>query len=429
MSFGNSEKYKGEQTQYGEKQINALYNPFTFTNCAPKWPDGLANYSIGRKQQFSSEVYGADILICLFPGAGNWCQAWFWDEAANDAMMLANHGDTRTFKFTRDKYDTINVPAIDPARNATLLPEGFRTKQQRFDKWRGVSYALHINCCNNDEDNDGWFECIRTSRNSFRHRFGILTDELTGANALTRGIYQPVIYNGHVVPAAATIQEWFSCRNWALNPSYATGKLKNIQKLIFKLNPESTFNPFQKMKPITWTNEEPAPPAEGEDPPAPTGQVQSAEAADQHKVYDYDWSGFDYMETPPSTPSIKGSIGEVRTPATELNDHPFEITPDGVTNTNGIKKNPTDTIFIPDWDESVIDESWDMILIRVHGLDRTRLNLHSVANVELMCGEYNTYTPFLSVAYSADEKLERYITNTQKNQKLPFQFVNSYYVE
>ena len=81
----------GSSNSYSDKVFSTLYNPFSIKNNNPKWPDGLANYSVGKKNQFSSEVYGRDLVLCLFPGMSNWFQCYLWDETENRFELLTNH--------------------------------------------------------------------------------------------------------------------------------------------------------------------------------------------------------------------------------------------------------------------------------------------------------------------------------------------------
>lgn len=387
----------GKFTRYGDKQIAALLNPFTVHNNSPKWPDGLANYSIGRKHQFTSEIFGPDIVICLFPGSSNWLQAFKWNEDSNWPILLANHGDDRTFQY---EYS-------EQAGGKTIKPAGWldagNGENIRFNQWRGVSYALHIDCCNNDEDNDGWFEAIRVSRNSFRHRFGLITATTTGSNNdILYAPWKPYFPHtriGDGIPSRLTVQEWYSARNWAINPSHATGKIKNLENVMFRLNNESTENEFIKWRPIN-------------------GLAVALEEGTYHCPV---FQSAVNEPLPPQlgTPAYQDS-GTYAVPFTEL----AQATTLGQTDASEVVNTETGEPAAPrqivDWNNTYISDSFDMILIRIHGMDRTRLVLHSVQNVELQCAERNLFKSFQTVSYEGRDELQQFTDNVQKNKKLPF---------
>ena len=423
-NVGTAASYnKGEHSRYGDKHIHQLYNPFSVHNNAPKWPDGLADFSIGRKQQFASQIFGSDLLICLFAGSSNHCMAFTWDENRDRSVLLANHRTSQDFEFE-------NNPPFDPDAGSgpaegLVQPIGWSEdvngRNIRFDNWRGVSYALHVNCCNNDEDNDGWWEAIRVQRNTFRHRFGLIIDrnrqpERPGQQAFYTETgylkhYVPETFVGDACPAYMTVQEWYSARNWALNPSYQTGKLKNIQKVMFRLNQTQTLNEFQKMRPVPWDNTE-----------AHSSQWQPQ----HHAVYN-----MDVNEAYPKVhvDTDEQYVSSLWVPFTELNQEAlYNFNDDAPITIDALGENwAQNTYDISEWMKTSISEGFDMILIRVHGLDRTHLNLHSVQCTELMCSESNSYNTFMTSSYAARDQLERYIEYVQKNQKYPGTTVSKYY--
>lgn len=386
----------GSTTTVGNKTLSTLYNPFSIKNNTPKWPDGLTNYSIGKKTQFSSEVFGRDLVIALFPGVMNWCQCYEWDETANVFDLLTNH--------CKQNLDVLYNESIDATQGIFSYADRYNSSAPKYSAWRGVSYGLRLDCVNSDEDHDGWFECIRVNRDTYRHRFGIVqAGSETGTLIVDDGteptappptfVYnRATVHDGESLPSLHTVQEWYSARNWALMPSYATGKLKDIGQYIFSLNQSSDDNELIKVRTVnfdkTGTTFEPI----------------------NFKTYNPP-----YYTVPPTRLS-RESLANTRTWVPTV-----EVAQEG--------GNPTSAVNIPDFQRSFLSDSFDIILIRVHGLDRTRLLMHSVCNLEFTCGEESPYNSFLSISYPNKEGITKYKESIAQNRRLPFYKVDKYYWE
>lgn len=380
----------GKNISYSERIFASLYNPFSIKNTSPKYPDGLANFSTGIKRQHASEVYGRDLVICLFPGKQNWCQCYEWDETDNRLVLWANHGV---------KSEAVCKTAVinDPTSDRSIVPD------QKWNNWRCCGVALKIECANNDEDHDGWFECIRTDRNATRHRFGILTFTdfpATGSHYSVSTERKDVwitpfkrndYYIGHMLPSNATVQEWYSARNWALMPSYASGKLKNIDNYVFCLNPNKDDNEFVKTKPVSY----------------------SLEGIFEEVPYEYPLDDYDGVPPTKGTAAMVDANLKNEIPTMELNEN------------NTL---PDDFYEIPNFEQSFMSQSWDMIIIRIHGIDATRLSLHSVSNLELTCNEFSEESRYLTPAYPDTDKLAQWRAHVTKERKIPF-FKPSFYWE
>lgn len=434
----SEQAYPGDEHRYGKdrtiasKALSTLYNPFSIRNNQPKWPDGLANYSIGRKQQFGSEVYGRDLVIALFPGSQNWCMCFEWKEGPNRAVILANHGDTRTFEWKTENTgaagtETINYEPVkeisDDFRDTAGLTG--RDSQYRYSGWRGVSYGLKLECCNSEEENDGWFECIRTSRNLMKHRFGVLDHykeaDVNPAEFEVEPVvnkYIPNLFDMDVAPGYMTVQEWYSARNWALNPSYASGKLKNIGNYVFHLNPESKLNPFQKLKPVSFqrgltsesmqywvaafSNLESRPPLR--------------KAAENEATLNVPMT--EIKQNPPAEAAAHTPTGEDATNATVADDGDVGAADTGATSAETLNL---------EFAEHLIDNSFDIVLIRIHGVDSTRISMHSVANIELTCDEMSRLSQTQTICYPNVQGLQKYVETVHEQRRLPMQPVPPFF--
>lgn len=340
-------------------------------------------------------------MVVLFPGSTNWCVAYTRRDVSittgnppvtstlKQYPLLANHGDNRTFDISQKSVVHNGVQQW-----SLLFPS------DTYSAWRPVSYALKIRCCNNDEENDGWFEAVRTSRNTFLDEFGVTinstfannTDPNTAEPSVDTylQIYEPRVYLGSVLPSKKTVEKWLYDTEWYNMATYCTGELKDIGDVMFQLNNEKAENDFKKVCAFN-----------GQD---------SATNAENITV-------IDYSDTNP-----RESVGTVSTLAvTELRIPKTHSTDVGASGTL-----PVDNSLLGQYQDTFLSDSMDIIIIRIHGIKETRLLLHSVANIELMCGEFSQIAQYQTVCYSDLDALERYIEKRNSAYKLPFSYDNQY---
>ena len=368
----------GKDDTYGETIISSLYNPFSVKNASPKWPDGLATYSTGMKRQFSSEVYGRDLVIALFPALNNWMQVYQWDENTNRYILLANHGAPSK---THLQINTTNYTFVT---------------NREWNNWRIVGVALRMDCCNSDEDIDGWFECIRTSRDHTRHRMGYtVLQDVTAARPddyafdVWRAPFQRTdVHNAQLIPNHNTVQEWHSARNWALSPSYASGKLKDLSKFLFTLNPCTDDNEFIPLRDLSWDDT--------------TSVLQ--DLPNREVIWPF------FNDPPHQYPPV---MQPAPYPTDDLR---MAIPVVEVQETNA---NQTFNQLV-DFRKSYCSDSWDMILIRTHGIDKTRLSLHTCSNIEVTATEFSETSKYLTNSYPDNDRLERFKNYLSRERRLPF---------
>lgn len=98
-------------------------------------------------------------------------------------------------------------------------------------QWRLVSGAAKFTLINNADENDGWFEAIRINPNWNTAAIGgfisptVSNGTLSGGNAIPPTLLAPAI-------------------DWAGNPSYVTGRIRDLHNHIFKLNSNSADHDF-----------------------------------------------------------------------------------------------------------------------------------------------------------------------------------------
>lgn len=393
----------GASSTYGDRVMSTLYNPFSIKNNTPKYPDGLASHSIGRKQQFASECFGYKMVICLFPGSTNWCFAYGTDvtDASNlDPVLIANHGDNRTFtigQYTRTPTEDPNDPTINTTDDWSLTFKG-----NTYSAWRPVSYGLKIRCCNNDEMNDGWFEAIRVSRNHFLSQFGVVANILKADDSNTSlsepspadgRVYNPTVWRGNVLPLNNLADMLLHSNTWHRIPTYCTGELKDIGDYMFQLNQEKHENDFIKVKPLN-------------------GNVWAVSNLIKMARWNFT-TGVDPRLIVPYANSIYETTKlQVMSPVQAVDD-------------STVGNNKQEEFF--EVTKTFVADTMDMILVRIHGIKTaTRIMLHSVANIELLCGELSELAQYMSVAYSHKDELQRFLDFRNSNYKLPLQTSDMY---
>jgi hypothetical protein len=367
---------EGKGTTFSEGAMSTVYNPFSIRNNTPKWPDGLANYSVGLKKQFASDIYGRDFVVCLYPGLVNWLQAYSYNEVADRMSLHAVHHARNTGVAFGVNVDPDPYPV-------QWTYEGY------FSYWRITGAACRILSANSDEKCDGWFECIRTSRGNYTHRLGVVGTSVEvhphdDDCIHTHQRYQ--LKTGDMVPTDATVQEWMSCRNWALNPSYASGKIKDLEQYIFSLNQTGDSNEFVAMRNVNLPG------------------------------------GGHYLVRPRH---VQYTDTNLRPPV--LADPPAQQYEDGTTvffTYSEIQQDggavPPTAAEVVDISGSFVSDSWDIILIRLHGIDETRLALHSVCCYEMLCEEGSERSQYETLCYPSTDALEAYKKFQNQFRKIPF---------
>ena len=234
-SYGRSGRAK---TQAG-KSINVFRYPFSTTTVAAKIPDGSATLSSAQRFQicegFSCPDNGVG-YIAIMPTLDT--PIWYSGLTANtatdapaasgtvaspDVVMQdvgSSGGDTRI------KADTGTTTAGTTWK--AIKVKGHVQNTNELAKWRLVSAALKISLINNSEANEGFFEAIRISTgieqggNKSANDYSSLLDELleqykAGTSVLGQFVDQP---------------------------SYVSGKLRDINKYMFQCRPDGINHNF-----------------------------------------------------------------------------------------------------------------------------------------------------------------------------------------
>lgn len=393
---------QGKDTTYESRILSSLYNPFSIKNLEPKWPDGLCNTSVGMQFRQTTEVKGSELLIVLFPGLTNWMVAYQWDELNDKYWIRANHGDRRhCFSVVESQYQMkFSIGAAGTDAVQTYVPE--------FSSWRPVSVGLRMMNVNTDNDNDGWFECVRTSRSTFLNRMGIVMYGEDAPVPPTTTSFDPAttyikvgmrekdnifIKPGMIMPLTSLAQEWYSARNWAIMPSYASGKLRELKDFVFQLNPEKRHNYFIPMVFTAFKY-----------PESLTAQF-AENVGINVKYVNYD---------------VPGRMDQMY----ELTNNQWFVA--GMTTENQDTNAGSDATQWVDFQKGFSSENFDVILIKIHGLENTRTVLSTCCNLELQRNElHNKRDHGVTNSYACIDSLDRYIENRITRHRNPFSDVTN----
>lgn len=241
--------------QKGTGSLEVFKNPFSQAELQPVIPDGKAVTSAGQRLQNVTQIefdQDAAITCMLFPGLGGGATWWgdkgsgFGYPSPNDSSVnthlqsYTSHGGWKSqSKNTVVLSDTVDEYAVNFSQN---------TSSGTINAWRLVSQGIRISLVNNSDQNDGWWEAIRVAPSQDPGQYCFVNspaggwDDPTGAGTVK-------------TPTDARICASVSCKDstysgqWVDNPSYITGKLRDIHKHVFCLHPVNTDHDFCHLKP------------------------------------------------------------------------------------------------------------------------------------------------------------------------------------
>jgi len=197
-------------------QLAVYRNAFSTATTNPKIPDGKAYHSAGIRLQAVKEFVNdsAETMdFLLFPGLNNGVVS---TSTTNDngLMPYPNHAG---FALVGGEYEQA---------------DGY------VNMWRVVSQAIKFTLINNSDENDGWWEACRVQLGPGAafdwQAFGGTTESPLG-----------VIGNG---ATAGNLPGVDVTRQLVENPTYVTGKLRDIHRHVFQLHPQGSDHDFIKLR-------------------------------------------------------------------------------------------------------------------------------------------------------------------------------------
>lgn len=212
-------------------------NPFAKSNFSARIPDGKCTLSVGtRIQQRKEFVQAGDAAmdVFLYPGINNVITIRNVVPPTNDTYTIAG---TQVAFMPSKSHGKFAHPDLAQAEYSQS------DSSQFINKWRTVSCGANISLVNQSDEDSGWFEAVRCSPDAQADPFlwpdtGISTTTGPVATAYTGTQDQNLVsYPGYDTASDNMVNQ----------PSYVSGKLKDIHKYLFALNPHSGDHDFNNV--------------------------------------------------------------------------------------------------------------------------------------------------------------------------------------
>jgi hypothetical protein len=227
-------------------------NAFSTAANGARVPDGKAQCSVGQRLATSQTVYSNDghIKLLLVPSIN---VAYIWQRKYTDPTLvdetfyrtdicphvdhllehetLVNHAVTGYNDTTDNDANLIdydNPKGTSPYDKSELFKDTdfFHVKKNPNlpEKFRLVSAGMRVSCINNSENNNGYFEAIRVN---------------IDYDSLRTVMYYPFKDLRQFGTAPDPSDIWNNSHQWVNDPTYVTGKLRDLYKHNFHLKPVS----------------------------------------------------------------------------------------------------------------------------------------------------------------------------------------------
>lgn len=404
----------GPQNTFKEKTLALLYNPFSIKSNHPKWPDGLATFSIGHKKQNATELYGNNHMFALYPGQLSWCHGVAYDAriAPNDNFVHLNRDYSNTLLLHGVTENCNSGPDFNMYRVLNSdIPNAFAWTyaDEDYTAWRPVSYGMKIRCCNTDDENEGWYEAIRLDMEYFRGKFGVfglmhrmpvgvrkgtieachhesLLDTTHAGYVAQKKAAQPYFKSGMTAMTDRAVRHFMHDMDWYRFPTYACGSFKDIGDVMFQLNPTKEDNSFIKTRNVTidrascWE----------------CGVWANMYDAVNPKLNNYQWKNLYFFDANNPSWGRLANDGASDMNAMELIHPRTEV-------------DPIQAYQVGDFTDTFMGRAFDVVLVRVHGTENTRTMVHTSGCTEHLVGDNVKETRHMTVAYKCKEALDRFV--------------------
>lgn len=194
-----------------------MRSAFSTATAAAKVPDGRVSNSIASREAacncFIGDVTQDRVVFVLQPSIAVGSLRY-------DIVQGATNLDP-----------TVPVRANDQTTTALFDANNFVSNAANAnapDKYRIVSAAMRLSCVNASEYNNGWFEAIRVPTEYSTNEYSMMSGQEIG---------QVGIANIGRVPNPTWEDNIMVSSKWCNHPSYVTGKLSNLYKHQFYLQP------------------------------------------------------------------------------------------------------------------------------------------------------------------------------------------------
>jgi len=395
---------RGKNITYASKHMATLWNPFSYKNAEPKYPDGLAQYSIGQKYHNHCVVDGEEILIILYPGLTNSVLVYGNAvEIPNENMTgllynkkdmivrgMAPHADKGNL-FTQ-KLDILALTqGPDQPQGISLIPTN------KFTSWRPVSMALKIQPINNHDGvecgKDGWWEAVRQAGVIDFYSWGVAG--MLQNNKMTSRLKPDAIadeLNGLLLPTGETLERYQSSDDWVLQPSYSKGYMKDLSCWTFQLNNNMKDNIFTDIREVTHNMN-------------PNHDANAAGFDNPYLLYDEEFHlQKDSWDRVPGRDLKQTTAVYVDKYKTKYPTAAVQV------------YNPNDTgpqrlqhLAAIDGFDTLFSKAFDQVAIKLHGRKGSRFLIQTVANIEYLAYNDSDLMEYMTTSYAAINELGEYL--------------------
>jgi len=199
-----------------------MRNPFSTAVATARIPDGSASLSSASRLSTSQRYTSTSetVTIALFPG--------FSTHLAVSGAGVGPGGTNLSSNFVAPSMNISSrfVTAAGTGNDLTIV-QNVNAPQ----KYRIAAQGMRISLIENTENNDGWFEAIRIP--SAYDAKDFCTIPADGSNKLISLMESNEVFGGNLGLYNGTL------KNWAMNPTYITGKLRDINRHTFMLHREN----------------------------------------------------------------------------------------------------------------------------------------------------------------------------------------------
>lgn len=213
-----------------------MRNPFSTAVAAAKIPDGMATLSTASRLSVSSKVEATDgeASFLIYPGfySGLSIRYGTADTSVSPPVQGPRRSLLPNWGYLPSRQ--LNLTAVG-AVGQTIFVTG---QPQVPNNYRVVSQGIRFSLINNSLDNDGYFEAIRVAPSYSTREIvlaGLSADGRTETAVADGGRcylgYDPQGFESGMLETDAG-----SFNDWSMNPSYVTGKLRDIHKHTFILH-------------------------------------------------------------------------------------------------------------------------------------------------------------------------------------------------
>lgn len=438
---------KGKNITYASRHMSTLWNPFSYKNTEPKYPDGLAQYSIGQKYVNHFTLEGEDVLLVLFPGLVGSVLAFTDLDSEPIIRGLSMHADNgNLFKRVVEASQRVGTDARDNPDDAELsLPLFTLRPDPKFSAWRPVSYAFKIQPISNHESiecgKDGWWEAIRLQNSINDVEWGVhgfyqenlaVPDPAQDGDDMVpavrgfaeeystpeqrnkqlalrenpRRVQTPWLNGkGLIQPIPDTLQTLNSAEGWTLQPSYSKGNVRDLQCWTFQLNNVRRDNEFIDIRGASVLYYDPdGTNTTGEDPSYLTKAIT-------FKLPLETWHG-EY------TAEYRGKYTSARRDAVNYEDG--RVAYDGTDPDLALRsqrKVPHRTAV--EGFHSLYSDAYDVVIVKLHGRANTRYLVQTVANIEYLAFNGSQLQEYTTTSYAALDELSHFLDVRANDYKFP----------